>query len=198
MNISNAPLSQVTDPSKARRKRWAVVIIAFCTVILLCVLTFCALGVSGIVEGAKPKTNLAFYQDASIAHMLDACEPERYFSWMDWMVPVPGDDMVMAMNYSKFSPAPDAFYGYTLYIQIDPALMAVSQELSLPGQGVQPFLLETRAPYVVCTSDLTGTVKILEADNNTLRARLDVNSIIDGNNWEFKGEVEFKQAPLPK
>jgi hypothetical protein len=155
------------------------------------------LGVIGIVEGTKPKTNPVFYQDASIMHMLEACDPEHYLSWEEWMAPVPGQDSVISLNYSKSAPAPEALSGYTLFIQIDSMLVAANQELSLTGEGVQPFLLETRAPYMVCSDDLTGTINILDISNTSVRAKLDVTGVVYGGNWKYNGEVEFKRASLP-
>jgi hypothetical protein len=141
MSTIDAQQSQVNNQRTLRHKRWTIAFGVIFVLVLLCVLAFCILGAIGIIVGSKPKTKPVFYQDASINHMLDACNPKRYWSWEDWMVPVPGNDIVMSLNYSKSGPAPEAFYGYTLFIQIDPDLVVMGQELSFPGDKIQPFLL---------------------------------------------------------
>lgn len=198
MNTKLAPSSQVNDPSMAHRKRLKNIMITVCALVLLCGFVFCVLGVIGIVEGTKPKNNPVFYRDASIMHMMEACDPQRYLSWEDWMIPVSGHDSVISLNYSKSAPAPEAFYAYTLFIQVDPTRFRAGQELLLPSEDVQPFLLETRVPYMVCSGELTGTVSVLEVLDTSVRAQLDVTGSIYGGNWEYHGEVVFKQAPLPK
>lgn len=134
--------SQVEHSQKICRKRWITVVILICVLSLIGVLSFCILGVIGLVIGGKPKTNLVFYQDASIAHMFETCEQGRHYQFADWMAPVAGTDVVMTVYYSKSGPAPEAFYAYDFFIQIKPELVTLGQKLLLPGPGVQPFLLE--------------------------------------------------------
>jgi hypothetical protein len=150
----------------------------------------------GLLDSTKPKTNPVYYQDASIALMVENCEPGRYFSPEGWMEPVPGTNMVLVQNYSKSGPAPDAFYAYSMFIQVYPDLVKPGQELIIPHEGVQPFLLETRAPYMVCSSDIKGSLAIIEVAEAAIRAHLAASCLIDGNKWEYNGEVEFIQALL--
>lgn len=197
MSTNDTLPSQDEVQRRARRKRWIIVIVIICLLSVLCVLAFCILGVLAIVDSTKPKTNAALYQDASISHMVETCKPERYYSPEEWMLPIPGAHTVTAIHYSKSSPAPDAYYAYDFYIQLEPELLKAGQELTFPSDGIVTFLLETRAPYLVCESDLQGTITIQEYTPNVLKALLDVYGTVDRYTWEYNGEVEFNLSPLP-
>jgi len=114
------------------------------------------------------------------------------------MNPGTGKDEVLVLSYSKKSPAVDAYYAYSFYIQINPELVDNEQDLLIPGEGVQPFLIETRAPAIYCSADLKGHIKILQVTGDTLRAQLEVSRTTGGPNWQYIGEVTFKSSPLPK
>jgi hypothetical protein len=187
----------VKDQQKTRRKPWVTVVIIISAFTVLCILGFCIVGAIGLINGTRPKTNPLFYTDASIAHIVENCTEDRYYSWEDWMLPVSGSDIVLLLNYSKAGPAPEAIIGYTFFVQIDPRLIETGQQTVIPGPGIQPFLLETRAPYMVCSPNLTGTIKFLETSEDSIRTALAVSGPIYKSTWEYEGQVDFKKASLP-
>ncbi len=181
-----------------RRKRWNLILILSGILMFVMVMGFCALLAIGIVEGMKPKTKPVYYQGASIDQMFENCEQERLYPWEDWMAPVAGSDLLISLNYSKSAPAPEAIYGYTLFIEINPALIVPGEQVAIPGPGVKPFLLETRAPYMVCSSDLTGSLKFLEFTGTSLSVDLSIHGSIYKTSWEYEGQLEMNQASLPQ
>lgn len=195
--IENPPINHTTQP-KDRNKRWITLAAVMGGLVILCVLACSILVGIRWFNTFKPKTDAIFYHNASIAHMFELCKPSLYKEWDAWMQAREGSDTVIALSYSKTSPVPDGFYAYALFVQIDSKLVATEQELSFPDEGIRAFLIETRAPFIACSSDLKGTINILSASDSLLTARLDVSGVINRNSWGYAGELEFKAATLPK
>jgi hypothetical protein len=108
-----------------------------------------------------------------------------------------GANEVLELSHSSILPIPDSYYVYSFYLQVNSELIESGQELLIPGEGVQAFLIETRAPFIYCSGDLNGRIQILEVAKKILRARLDVSGTIHGARWEYRGEVKFKFSIRP-
>ena len=114
------------------------------------------------------------------------------------MKPANGLDDVLELSYSRSLPIPDAFYSCSFYLQVQPASIEKGQELLIPGEEVQTFLIEMRAAFIFCTDKIMGHIQILEVYGESVKAWLEVSRTIQGAKWEYSGEVEFKRASLPK
>jgi hypothetical protein len=149
------------------------------------------------VRTFTPKTSAKWYHYASIVEMLGGCRNEFYKEPQSWMELGFGANEVLELSHSSILPIPDAYNTYSFYLQVNSELIESGQELLIPGQGVQAFLIETRAPFIYCSGDLNGRIQILEVAKKTLRARLDVSGTIHGARWEYRGEVKFKFSIRP-
>ena len=166
-------------------------------VLSLVILSCCVLVTVYVVRTFTPKTSAKWYHYASIVEMLGGCTNEFYKEPQSWMELGFGTDDVLELSHSSIKPIPDAYYAYSLYLQVNSELIESGQELLIPGEGVQPFLIETRAPFIYCSGDLNGRLQILEVAKKTLRARLDVSGTIHGARWKYHGEVKFKFSIRP-
>jgi hypothetical protein len=192
--------SQPTDGEGQRithKKRWVKTVLVITSTVFLCIASLCVLTVIRIIDSTKPKTRMLYYQDASINHMFEICNTEGNNHWENWPQPMLGSDTVLVIVYSKSIPLPDAFYNYNLFIQIDPVLVVPGNELSLAAQGVKSFLVDSPAPLLFCSYDLSGSIKILEVSDQAIKALLDVAGTVNHNPWQYNGVAEYKLSFLP-
>ena len=138
------------------------------------------------------------YRGASIEAMVAACTQDFYIEPQPWMGLTQGTADVLIIDYAQSSPIPDAYYAYDFYAQVDPELLVAGQELVIPSDAVPAILIETRAPHIYCTTQLSGHIQILEVtDMGVLRTRVDLTRSATGPAWRYTAEVVFTNPPLP-
>lgn len=198
MSASSTRPFQEDERRKARQKMWVTTVVVIVSLMFLCILSMSVRAAIRIVDSMRPKTHSFYYEAASIDHMFKLCQPVFYNGWESWMQPVAGYDTVLSLEYSKSAPLPDAFYAYDLFIQLNSSLLVPGKELSFTTKGVKPLLIDVPAPLVYCSTDLNGSIKILEASDQSVKALLEVNGVINHNPWEYNGEVQYMLSLLPK
>jgi hypothetical protein len=173
-------------------------------ILLVCILASCILMIFiGLMRDRwntdRDSTYLTYhYRGASIEAMVAACTEDFYIEPQPWMGLTQGTADVLIIDYAQTSPIPDANYAYDFYAQVDPELLAAGQELVIPGDAVIAILIETRAPHIYCTTQLTGRIQILDVtDMGVLRTWVDLTRAAAGSTWSYTAEVVFTNPPLP-
>jgi hypothetical protein len=187
--------AQNVDPFKKPTRNRTLLVLLLASISGLCLLVVFI----GVVKSSRTGGFQAFrFHQASIDAMLEACTQDFYTEPQPWMALSPGSFDVLVLDHAQSSPLPDATYAYTFYLQVDPGRLLSGETLNIPGDGVSVMLLETRAPHIYCTSQLSGSLHIqnVQADGS-LVTRLSVTRTLSGTQWEYDGEVEFTNPSSP-
>jgi hypothetical protein len=189
MTISNSSSSGKAQKDHSR-VRILILVMSIFGIVALCL---CGWAASSVWRSFQPKTDSAYYPDASITEMITLCEMKsRYSEPQDWMDVTGGEDRVLMFSYSHSIPFPDSFTGYSLYLQLPPGDLLQGQEYDL-REDLQSILVTTCGypPEICCTQDINGSIQILDITDQAVKASLTLDAQISQTNWEYSGEVIF-------
>ena len=109
---------------------------------------------------------------------------------------VGGSDQVLQIYRVSGIPIPDAFSGYSLYLEISPSLLREGTDLQVPSLGVRPYLWLLNAPMYRLSTNIVGSVHIQRLRETELRAAVHLHSA--DLPWSYSGEITFSSAILDR
>jgi hypothetical protein len=117
------------------------------------------------------------YQNASISKMVICCNKGALdgLCAANSRQPVSGTGDVLVYSYSMYDPCEgvDANYNYDLYLQFNPDLIKRGQELLIPAEGVETYVIAGSVPgKPFCDSNLQGRITILEVTEDNIKTLL--------------------------